>query len=94
VAVSVAARTRARANRWPNPVGPLSGTVGAADEEEEDGAREKEHDGQQRGTVEKPEDPSKPAATCDTEVLAQNSASSRFISRQNVHKDLQRGRYR
>jgi hypothetical protein len=85
VAVSAATRTRACDNRWPDPVGPPLGTVRAGDKEEEDGAREKEQDGHQWGTVEKPKDPTKPAATCDTEALAQNSASLRFISRQNVH---------
>jgi len=85
VAVSAATRTRARDNPWPDPVGPLLGTVGAGDEEEEDGARDKEQDGHHWGAVEKPKDPTKPAATCDTEALAQNSASFRFISRQNVH---------
>lgn len=81
----MATRTRTCDNRWPDPVGPLLGTVRAGDEQEEDGARHKEHNGHQWGTVEKPKDPSKPAATRDTEVLAQNSASSRFIARQNVH---------
>ena len=37
------------------------------------------------GTVGKPKDPTEQAATCDTETLAQNSASFRFISRPNVH---------
>jgi hypothetical protein len=55
---------------------------------------EKEYDGQRWGTIEEPDDPRKPAATRDTEVLAQNSASSSFISRQNVHRYLHPGRYR